>query len=87
MFCDGDFWHGRNWRARRRVLAKGSNAPYWIAKIEYNMARDRLQANELKRTGWTVVRVWGTVVVADPMVIARRVRDLLRKRGANRDLV
>ena len=26
VFCDGDFWHGRDWRRRSSALAKGSNA-------------------------------------------------------------
>src|SRR5437899_1838735 len=25
VFCDGDFWHGRNWRALRKKLLRGAN--------------------------------------------------------------
>src|SRR5687767_6641593 len=39
VFCDGDFWHGRQWRARRKKLAQGANSDYWIAKIESNIRR------------------------------------------------
>lgn len=31
VFCDGDFWHGRDLLARIAKLRKGSNAPYWVA--------------------------------------------------------
>jgi DNA mismatch endonuclease (patch repair protein) len=41
VFVDGDFWHGRDWEARRRKLAAGHNASYWLAKIGYNRERDR----------------------------------------------
>ena len=57
VFCDGDFWHGRNWHARRRKLAAGANAQYWVSKIGANMARDRRYDRELKSQGWQVVRI------------------------------
>src|SRR5207237_824579 len=31
VFCDGDFWHGRNFAERRRKLCRGHNAQYWVA--------------------------------------------------------
>src|SRR5688500_16038130 len=37
VFCDGDFWHGRNWAQRRRKLINGANSSYWIAKIRSNI--------------------------------------------------
>src|SRR5262245_59526580 len=36
VFCDGDFWHGRDWSTRKRKLLTGWNAEYWVAKIERN---------------------------------------------------
>src|SRR5512138_3396959 len=36
IFCDGDFWHGRNWLKRRARLSAGWNAEYWVAKIARN---------------------------------------------------
>jgi DNA mismatch endonuclease (patch repair protein) len=40
IFCDGDFWHGRDLGARIRRLSRGHNAPYWVAKIRRNVERD-----------------------------------------------
>ncbi len=58
VFCDGDFWHGRDWTERREKLQAGANGAYWIAKIESNMRRD-LRTNELLRElGWLVLRFW-----------------------------
>jgi len=58
VFVDGDFWHGRGFAARRRKLATGHNAAYWVAKIAANRRRDRRQTDALRRSGWRVVRVW-----------------------------
>src|SRR5437867_4773936 len=41
IFCDSDFWHGRDWRSLRHQLERGSNATYWISHIKSNRARDR----------------------------------------------
>jgi len=40
VFCDGDFWHGRDWEARQEKLTRGHNAEYWLAKIERSIQRD-----------------------------------------------
>src|SRR5688572_23409224 len=34
VFCDGDFWHGRNWPQLRTQLRGRANGDYWIAKID-----------------------------------------------------
>src|SRR5436309_1327019 len=80
VFCDGDFWHGRNWRARRSRLNRGANADYWIQKIRYNIDRDRRQTRELERAGWVVVRLWETDVLRNPRSAARRVKEAVHKR-------
>jgi DNA mismatch endonuclease (patch repair protein) len=81
VFCDGDFWHGRNWRARRARLIRGSNADYWVHKISYNIARDKRQTRELERAGWVVVRVWETDVLRSPSSVVEKVRKALKRRG------
>lgn len=65
VFIDGDFWHGRRWSHRRARLAKGRNSVYWIKKIEYNRARDRMNTRALRAQGWRVVRFWETDVLRD----------------------
>ena len=30
LFCDGDFWHGRDWDALRERLARRANPEYWL---------------------------------------------------------
>ncbi|MFA9459780.1 very short patch repair endonuclease [Thiohalorhabdus methylotrophus] len=65
VFVDGDFWHGRDWEKNREKVARRSNGDYWVAKIEYNMERDRHQTKALEALGWTVLRFWETDVKKD----------------------
>lgn len=58
VFVDGDFWHGKNWKQRKHDHK--SNQEFWHAKIEKNMARDKLVNRTLKKEGWTVLRFWGS---------------------------
>src|SRR5579859_5013433 len=73
VFCDGDFWHGKDWSQRREKLAKGHNAPYWIAKIEANRARDRRQADQLREAGWTVLRFLESEIRAGAAEVVREI--------------
>ena len=70
VFVDGDFWHGRDWEARLAKLKRGSNAPYWVAKIGANIERDRRKTEALRAMGYEVVRVWETDVLRDPAAAA-----------------
>jgi len=58
IFCDGDFWHGKNWPTRKAALKHGHNASYWIRKIEHNITRDAKNEIKLNTEGWTVLRFW-----------------------------
>jgi DNA mismatch endonuclease (patch repair protein) len=35
-----------------------SRLEFWLPKFDRNVARDRLVTRTLRRSGWTVVRVW-----------------------------
>jgi DNA mismatch endonuclease (patch repair protein) len=78
VFCDGDFWHGRDWPVLRRLLKRRANAAYWIPKIAKNMARDREQARQLKALGWTVLRFWEGDILKDPDAIVQFVHATVR---------
>lgn len=77
VFCDGDFWHGRNWPELRQKLARRKNSEYWIAKIRYNIERDRKNNQKLKEDGWHVVRVWETDIHRDPDAVAARIKSVI----------
>jgi DNA mismatch endonuclease (patch repair protein) len=77
VFCDGDFWHGRNWRQRKKKLSGGWNAEYWVAKIGRNRTRDRVVNRTLRMIGWRVIRVWESDVKRDPDQVAEKISKLL----------
>jgi DNA mismatch endonuclease (patch repair protein) len=84
VFCDGDFWHGRNWPTRKPKLLAGWNAEYWVAKIERNRTRDREVTAALRRLGWRVVRVWEGDVRRDPGRVAAKILKVTsHDRGQN----
>lgn len=59
IFCDSEFFHGKNWEVLKPRLEKGSNSEYWINKISKNITRDDEVNKKLLFMGWTVIRFWG----------------------------
>jgi DNA mismatch endonuclease (patch repair protein) len=80
VFCDGDFWHGRNWRSRRERLSRGTNPDYWIPKIETNMERDRRNTAALTDADWHVIRLWEADINANPEQVASLVASVVETR-------
>ena len=66
MFCDGDFFHGRDWEVLRPRLEKSNNSEFWISKIYRNRERDNEINKRLLFEGWTVIRFWGTDIKKHP---------------------
>lgn len=60
IFCDGEFWHGKDWEVRKPKIK--SNRHYWIPKIERNISRDEKINRILLSMGWIVIRFWGTEI-------------------------
>jgi DNA mismatch endonuclease (patch repair protein) len=81
VFCDGDFWHGRQLHQRLKRLANGHNANYWTAKVLRNVERDRRQRAELRRSGWLVLRFWESDILRDPDNIASAIARTLNLRS------
>lgn len=65
VFCDSEFFHGKDWETLRQKLKAGKNPDYWIKKIERNIERDREKDNRLKAEGWTVIHFWGKEILKD----------------------
>lgn len=85
VFCDGDFWHGRGLEQRLAKLSAGHNAPYWVAKVRSNVARDARQEAALTAAGWHVIRLWETDIVRDVEgAVARIASSLVRFGGSSR---
>ncbi len=59
IFCDSEFFHGKDWETLKVQLSKGKNADFWIKKITSNIKRDEEIDSRLKGLGWNVLRFWG----------------------------
>jgi len=75
IFCDGDFWHGRDWSAKKLKLQ--SNKEYWIAKIERNIARDNDIDKRLRNLGWTVLRFWGKDIEKNAAACVEDIKNVI----------
>lgn len=60
IFCDGEFFHGKDWEILKPRLENGKNSKYWVSKISRNRERDDEVNKKLLFMGWTVIRFWGT---------------------------
>lgn len=59
IFCDSEFFHGKDWEILKLRLEKGKNPDYWIKKIERNRSRDFETDKKLLFLGYTVIHFWG----------------------------
>ena len=65
IFCDSEFFHGKDWEKQKSKIEKGSNSDYWVKKIERNMERDRQKDALLKAKGWIVLHFWSKEIEKD----------------------
>jgi DNA mismatch endonuclease (patch repair protein) len=87
VFVDGDMWHGNPAEPTKRGRASWAEVfptrtEWWLAKIERNIERDRAVDAELARSGWRVLRLWESEVLADPVTSAAKVLSLLDRQTA-----
>lgn len=71
VFCDGEFWHGKDWSKKRKKISQ--NQAYWIPKIGRNMSRDRAVNRQLRKQGWTVLRFWHSDIKRNPQICAKAI--------------
>lgn len=83
VFCDGDFWHGNNWRLRKLSSLEeelSGYTPFWREKILRNIERDKKVNQLLKEQGWEVVRFWESDILSDAPSCAKFVQRVLQER-------
>lgn len=59
IFCDGEFFRGKDWEVLKPRLERSNNSEFWISKISRNRVRDDEINKRLLFEGWTVVRFGG----------------------------
>ncbi|MDR2043406.1 MAG: very short patch repair endonuclease [Clostridium sp.] len=64
VFCDSEFFHGKDWEVLKPRLAGGNNGEYWVEKIRKNIRRDAENDKKLLFLGWTVIHFWGKDILA-----------------------
>lgn len=53
VFIDGDFWHGYRFSTWEHKVSD-----FWKTKISKNRKRDAKNHRQLRKMGWTVIRLW-----------------------------
>lgn len=75
VFCDSEFFHGKDWEQLKLRLENGNNSTYWVKKIARNMERDRECEQALRFREWTVIRFWGRDIMRDTEACVRVVEE------------
>lgn len=73
IFVDGEFWHGFEWEKKREKIK--TNRDFWIAKIERNMQRDRINIDKLELLGFTVFRFWEKQIKKEMPDCLKKIQD------------
>jgi DNA mismatch endonuclease Vsr len=79
IFCDSEFWHGRNWSLRKYDIK--SNRDFWYPKIERNIKRDKQVTRWLKNQGWKVLRFWESEIEKNLNGCINKIEGALTRNG------
>lgn len=77
VFIDGCFWHC----CPRCSKPPTQNKSYWGPKLQRNCERDKAVSAKLRKSGWTVVRIWEHQLDRPLTVLRRLERALIGKGG------
>lgn len=77
IFCDSEFFHGKDWEVLKPRLEKGNNSEYWLKKISRNRERDDAINKKLLFCGWTVIRFWGKDIIKDVEQCVKVIEDCI----------
>lgn len=83
IFCDSEFFHGKDWEVLKPHLEKGNNPDFWIHKISKNMERDSTVNQQLLFMGWTVIRFWGKDIKKSPNECIKVIEETIFENNLN----
>lgn len=72
IFCDGDFWHGKNFSKE-----KGGYKKFWVNKINSNMERDKKVNKRLLGEGWIVMRFWKSEILRNTDACVKKITKII----------
>ena len=77
VFCDSEFFHGKDWDKLKEKLKSSNNSDYWLNKIETNINRDKRIDAELDEMGWRVIHFWGNDILRDVDGCVKQIGDVI----------
>ncbi|WP_419023049.1 very short patch repair endonuclease [Emergencia sp.] len=77
VFCDSEFFHGKDWDKLKEKLKSSNNSEYWLNKIETNINRDKRIDAELDEMGWRVIHFWGNDILRDVDGCVKQIGDVI----------
>lgn len=77
IFCDSEFFHGKDWEVLKNTLRRGNNAEFWLNKITKNMERDNEVNRQLYFMGWKVIRFWGKDILRNTDECIRTIKEAI----------
>ena len=80
IFCDSEFFHGKDWDILKLRLEKGSNPDYWIKKIERNRTRDWENDKKLLYLDYTVLHFWGKDIMKHTDECIQAIEEAIEER-------
>lgn len=78
VFCDSEFWHGKNWNKKK--LDHKSNIEFWHKKILQNIQRDREVNKKLTADGWLILRFWGKEIEKNSLLCIQKINNAVQCR-------
>ena len=85
VFCDSEFFHGKDWEKLKEQLKRGKNSDFWINKIDGNRKRDEEINKKLIFMGWTVIRFWGRDIKNDVKSCIKVIEEIIFENMINED--
>lgn len=82
VFCDSEFWHGKNWEEKKKRIS--TNREYWIKKIEGNIERDKRVNQKLIEDGWLVLRFWEEEIKRNLDACVQKIEEAIQQRKSKK---
>lgn len=77
IFCDSEFWHGKDWEVLRPRMLQANKGEFWVKKIERTIERDREVDQKLLFLGWIVIHFWGKEIVKNTDECVRVIEEAI----------
>lgn len=79
VFCDSEYFYGKDFEKTKEQLATSSNPGFWIDKIQRNMERDEEVNRLLRSMDWTVLRFWGKDILKNTDQCVQAIEEAIWK--------